>query len=199
MEWLFSVCHTQHATKHITAPQSHFCPCMWSGLVYDNPTKSHFSPCMCSRVELRMHRFLCNQLTVIFYSPSSAPSLCASSSSSSSSSCLPSSPFCLVLPCSALPDPFTSAADAMEEYIPNSNPFLTLPVVDAVHLSPDALSISSARTPSHEVFGGDCVYRGLPFRPVAFYVVFIPLACFCHVSHDKMHRSLSFIQLCVDL
>ncbi|XP_078028323.1 phosphatidylinositol binding clathrin assembly protein a isoform X7 [Epinephelus lanceolatus] len=51
-------------------------------------------------------------------------------------------------------DPFTSAAEAVEESIPNSNPFLTLPVVDAVQLSTassDAGSLSS-RTPSHEVF-----------------------------------------------
>nr|XP_046265801.1 phosphatidylinositol binding clathrin assembly protein a isoform X3 [Scatophagus argus] len=50
-------------------------------------------------------------------------------------------------------DPFTSAAD-VEESIPNSNPFLTLPVVDAVHSSTaslDAGSLSS-RTPSHEMF-----------------------------------------------
>uniref|UniRef100_A0A8C6S327 Phosphatidylinositol-binding clathrin assembly protein n=1 Tax=Neogobius melanostomus TaxID=47308 RepID=A0A8C6S327_9GOBI len=40
--------------------------------------------------------------------------------------------------------------------IPNANPFLTLPVVDAVHLSmalSDNDSLSS-RTPSHEMFGG---------------------------------------------
>lgn len=52
-------------------------------------------------------------------------------------------------------DPFTYAAEAVEESIPNSNPFITLPVVD-VHLSTassDAGSLSS-RTPSHEVFGG---------------------------------------------
>ncbi|XP_068455965.1 phosphatidylinositol binding clathrin assembly protein a isoform X2 [Clinocottus analis] len=51
-------------------------------------------------------------------------------------------------------DPFTCAAEAVEESITNSNPFLTLPVVDAVHLSmvsSDAGSLS-ARTPSHEVF-----------------------------------------------
>ncbi|XP_030009604.1 phosphatidylinositol binding clathrin assembly protein a isoform X3 [Sphaeramia orbicularis] len=51
-------------------------------------------------------------------------------------------------------DPFTSAAEAAEDSIPNSNPFLTLPVVDAVHLSTassDTGSLSS-RTPSHEVF-----------------------------------------------
>uniref|UniRef100_A0A673AQF5 Phosphatidylinositol-binding clathrin assembly protein n=1 Tax=Sphaeramia orbicularis TaxID=375764 RepID=A0A673AQF5_9TELE len=52
------------------------------------------------------------------------------------------------------PNPFTSAAEAAEDSIPNSNPFLTLPVVDAVHLSTassDTGSLSS-RTPSHEVF-----------------------------------------------
>lgn len=51
-------------------------------------------------------------------------------------------------------DPFASAADAAED-IPNANPFLTLPVVDAVHLSmasSDNGSLSS-RTPNHEVFG----------------------------------------------
>ncbi|XP_029303157.1 phosphatidylinositol binding clathrin assembly protein a isoform X3 [Cottoperca gobio] len=51
-------------------------------------------------------------------------------------------------------DPFPSAAEAMEESIPNSNPFLTLPVVDAVQLSTassDAGSLSS-QTPNHEVF-----------------------------------------------
>ncbi|XP_076605997.1 phosphatidylinositol binding clathrin assembly protein a isoform X2 [Chaetodon auriga] len=51
-------------------------------------------------------------------------------------------------------DPFTSAAEAVEESPPMSNPFLTLPVVDAVHLSTassDAGSLSSW-TPSHEVF-----------------------------------------------
>uniref|UniRef100_A0A8C6S2S0 Phosphatidylinositol-binding clathrin assembly protein n=1 Tax=Neogobius melanostomus TaxID=47308 RepID=A0A8C6S2S0_9GOBI len=49
-------------------------------------------------------------------------------------------------------DPFASAADV--EDIPNANPFLTLPVVDAVHLSmalSDNDSLSS-RTPSHEMF-----------------------------------------------
>uniref|UniRef100_A0A8C2WYC9 Phosphatidylinositol binding clathrin assembly protein a n=1 Tax=Cyclopterus lumpus TaxID=8103 RepID=A0A8C2WYC9_CYCLU len=59
---------------------------------------------------------------------------------------------------SAHSDLFTSAAEAVEESIPNSNPFLTLPVVVAVHLSTvssDAGSLSS-RTPSHEVFGGIC-------------------------------------------
>ncbi|XP_067350158.1 phosphatidylinositol binding clathrin assembly protein a isoform X5 [Channa argus] len=51
-------------------------------------------------------------------------------------------------------DPFTSAAEALEESISNLNSFLTLPVVGAVHLSTvylDAGSLSS-RTPSDEVF-----------------------------------------------
>uniref|UniRef100_A0A3Q3JXD5 Phosphatidylinositol-binding clathrin assembly protein n=1 Tax=Monopterus albus TaxID=43700 RepID=A0A3Q3JXD5_MONAL len=52
--------------------------------------------------------------------------------------------------------PCTSAVEAVEESIPNSNPFLTLPVVDVFQLSTsssDPGSLSS-RTPSHEVFGG---------------------------------------------
>ncbi|XP_051973922.1 phosphatidylinositol-binding clathrin assembly protein-like isoform X7 [Xyrauchen texanus] len=48
-------------------------------------------------------------------------------------------------------DPFTST-EAFEDSIPNLNPFLTKPVVDAV-VSSDAVSFSS-RTPSHELFGG---------------------------------------------
>ncbi|XP_069395814.1 phosphatidylinositol binding clathrin assembly protein a isoform X19 [Paralichthys olivaceus] len=51
-------------------------------------------------------------------------------------------------------DPFNYAAEAVEESTPNSNPFITIPVVDAVHpstASSDAGSLSS-RTPSHEVF-----------------------------------------------
>ncbi|XP_033182233.1 phosphatidylinositol binding clathrin assembly protein a isoform X4 [Anabas testudineus] len=54
-------------------------------------------------------------------------------------------------------DHFTSAAEAVEESIPNSNPFFTLPVVDAVHLttvSSDAGSLSS-RTPG-QVFDSFC-------------------------------------------
>ncbi|XP_051542238.1 phosphatidylinositol-binding clathrin assembly protein-like isoform X4 [Myxocyprinus asiaticus] len=46
-------------------------------------------------------------------------------------------------------DPFTST-EAVEDSIPNLNPFLTKPVVDAV-VSSDAVSFSS-RTPSHELF-----------------------------------------------
>ncbi|XP_034462225.1 phosphatidylinositol binding clathrin assembly protein a isoform X15 [Hippoglossus hippoglossus] len=52
-------------------------------------------------------------------------------------------------------DPFNYAAEAVEDSTPNSNPFITIPVVDAVHpstVSSDAGSLSS-RTPSHEVFG----------------------------------------------
>uniref|UniRef100_A0A8C4SBC1 Phosphatidylinositol-binding clathrin assembly protein n=1 Tax=Erpetoichthys calabaricus TaxID=27687 RepID=A0A8C4SBC1_ERPCA len=52
-------------------------------------------------------------------------------------------------------DPFTSS-EAVDDSVPNLNPFLSKPVVDAVHLpvvSSDATSFSS-RTPSHEVFGG---------------------------------------------
>uniref|UniRef100_A0A8D0CI09 Phosphatidylinositol-binding clathrin assembly protein n=1 Tax=Scleropages formosus TaxID=113540 RepID=A0A8D0CI09_SCLFO len=52
-------------------------------------------------------------------------------------------------------DPFTST-EAVDDSIPNLNPFLTKPVVDAVHLpvvSSDGVSFSS-RTPSHEMFGG---------------------------------------------
>ncbi|XP_051542243.1 phosphatidylinositol-binding clathrin assembly protein-like isoform X9 [Myxocyprinus asiaticus] len=48
-------------------------------------------------------------------------------------------------------DPFTST-EAVEDSIPNLNPFLTKPVVDAV-VSSDAVSFSS-RTPSHELFCG---------------------------------------------
>ncbi|KAI2659763.1 Phosphatidylinositol-binding clathrin assembly protein [Labeo rohita] len=51
-------------------------------------------------------------------------------------------------------DPFTST-EAVDDSIPNLNPFLTKAVVDPVHLpvvSSDAVSFSS-RTPSHEMFG----------------------------------------------
>ncbi|XP_067253947.1 phosphatidylinositol binding clathrin assembly protein a isoform X13 [Chanodichthys erythropterus] len=51
-------------------------------------------------------------------------------------------------------DPFTST-EAVDDSIPNLNPFLTKPVVDPVHLpvvSSDAVSFSS-RTSSHEMFG----------------------------------------------
>ncbi|KAK9968369.1 hypothetical protein ABG768_002698 [Culter alburnus] len=51
-------------------------------------------------------------------------------------------------------DPFTST-EAVDDSIPNLNPFLTKPVVDPVHLpvvSSDAVRFSS-RTSSHEMFG----------------------------------------------
>ncbi|XP_039531755.1 phosphatidylinositol binding clathrin assembly protein a isoform X21 [Pimephales promelas] len=51
-------------------------------------------------------------------------------------------------------DPFMST-EAVDDSIPNLNPFLTKPVVDPVHLpvvSSDAVSFPS-RTPSHEMFG----------------------------------------------
>lgn len=60
--------------------------------------------------------------------------------------------FCLVF---GRVDPFTST-EAVDDSIPNLNPFLTKPVVDPVHLpvvSSDAVSFSS-RTSSHEMFGG---------------------------------------------
>ncbi|XP_036381044.1 phosphatidylinositol binding clathrin assembly protein a isoform X7 [Megalops cyprinoides] len=64
-------------------------------------------------------------------------------------------------------DPFTST-EAVDDSIPNLNPFLTKPVVDAVHLpvvSSDGVSFSS-RTPSHEMFGdsfcGPAPYTNAP-------------------------------------
>ncbi|XP_072302932.1 phosphatidylinositol binding clathrin assembly protein a isoform X22 [Eucyclogobius newberryi] len=55
---------------------------------------------------------------------------------------------------SAWGDPFASSGDVAED-IPNANPFLTLPVVDAVHLSmaPSENGSLTSRTPSHEMFG----------------------------------------------
>ncbi|XP_055082825.1 phosphatidylinositol binding clathrin assembly protein a isoform X7 [Periophthalmus magnuspinnatus] len=54
-------------------------------------------------------------------------------------------------------DPFASSADVAED-IPNANPFLTLPVVDAVHLSmaPSDNGSLSSRTPNHEMFDSFC-------------------------------------------
>ncbi|XP_034149034.1 phosphatidylinositol binding clathrin assembly protein a isoform X3 [Esox lucius] len=49
-------------------------------------------------------------------------------------------------------DPFTST-EAVDDSIPNFNPFLTHPVVDAVHLPVVSSDGISSRTPSHEVFG----------------------------------------------
>ncbi|XP_035637557.1 phosphatidylinositol binding clathrin assembly protein a isoform X12 [Oncorhynchus keta] len=49
-------------------------------------------------------------------------------------------------------DPFTST-EAVDDSIPNFNPFLSHPVVDAVHLPVDSSEGVSSRTPSHEMFG----------------------------------------------
>uniref|UniRef100_A0A8C2WN15 Phosphatidylinositol-binding clathrin assembly protein n=1 Tax=Cyclopterus lumpus TaxID=8103 RepID=A0A8C2WN15_CYCLU len=57
---------------------------------------------------------------------------------------------------SACLDPFTSS-EAGDESMPNLNPFLSKPVVDATHLpvvSSDGVSFSS-RTSGHEMFGGN--------------------------------------------
>ncbi|XP_052313622.1 phosphatidylinositol binding clathrin assembly protein a isoform X10 [Oncorhynchus keta] len=48
-------------------------------------------------------------------------------------------------------DPFTST-EAVDDSIPNFNPFLSHPVVDAVHLPVDSSEGVSSRTPSHEMF-----------------------------------------------
>ncbi|XP_058644433.1 phosphatidylinositol binding clathrin assembly protein a isoform X8 [Onychostoma macrolepis] len=65
-------------------------------------------------------------------------------------------------------DPFTST-EAVDDSIPNLNPFLTKPVVDPVHLpvvSSDAVSFSS-RTPSHEMFGDSfCSPAAYPNTPL---------------------------------
>ncbi|XP_051765217.1 phosphatidylinositol binding clathrin assembly protein a isoform X9 [Ctenopharyngodon idella] len=65
-------------------------------------------------------------------------------------------------------DPFTST-EAVDDSIPNLNPFLTKPVVDPVHLpvvSSDAVSFSS-RTSSHEMFGDSfCSPAAYPNTPL---------------------------------
>uniref|UniRef100_A0A8C2DZF9 Phosphatidylinositol-binding clathrin assembly protein n=1 Tax=Cyprinus carpio TaxID=7962 RepID=A0A8C2DZF9_CYPCA len=65
-------------------------------------------------------------------------------------------------------DPFTST-EAVDDSIPNLNPFLTKPVVDPVHLpvvSSDAVSFSS-RTPTHEMFGDSfCSPAAYPNTPL---------------------------------
>uniref|UniRef100_A0A3P8WXL5 Phosphatidylinositol-binding clathrin assembly protein n=1 Tax=Cynoglossus semilaevis TaxID=244447 RepID=A0A3P8WXL5_CYNSE len=55
-------------------------------------------------------------------------------------------------------DPFTYVAEAVEESTPNSNPFITPPVVDAVQPSAVSSDVGrmSCRTPSHEVFDSFC-------------------------------------------
>uniref|UniRef100_A0A8C1TDV8 Phosphatidylinositol-binding clathrin assembly protein n=1 Tax=Cyprinus carpio TaxID=7962 RepID=A0A8C1TDV8_CYPCA len=67
-------------------------------------------------------------------------------------------------------DPFTST-EAVDDSIPNLNPFLTKQVVDPVHLpvvSSDAVSFSS-RTPSHEMFVCGVFFRS---DPISFYTGF---------------------------
>ncbi|XP_055733519.1 phosphatidylinositol binding clathrin assembly protein a isoform X7 [Salvelinus fontinalis] len=49
-------------------------------------------------------------------------------------------------------DPFSST-EAVDDSIPNFNPFLSHPVVDAVHLPVESSDGVSSRTPSHEMFG----------------------------------------------
>ncbi|CAB1352933.1 unnamed protein product, partial [Coregonus sp. 'balchen'] len=49
-------------------------------------------------------------------------------------------------------DPFIST-EAVYDSIPNFNPFLSHPVVDAVHLPVESSDGVSSRTPSHEMFG----------------------------------------------
>ncbi|MBN3280704.1 PICAL protein, partial [Polyodon spathula] len=74
-------------------------------------------------------------------------------------------------------DPFTST-DAVDDSIPNLNPFLTQPVVEASHLpvvSSDAVSFSS-RTPSHEMFGGKIPFLS-PFVFLSF-LFHLFLICF---------------------
>ncbi|XP_016413872.1 phosphatidylinositol-binding clathrin assembly protein-like isoform X7 [Sinocyclocheilus rhinocerous] len=65
-------------------------------------------------------------------------------------------------------DPFTST-EAVDDSIPNLNPFVTKPVVDPVHLpvvSSDAVSFFS-RTPSHEMFGDSfCSPAAYPNTPL---------------------------------
>uniref|UniRef100_A0A3P9AGP2 Phosphatidylinositol-binding clathrin assembly protein n=1 Tax=Esox lucius TaxID=8010 RepID=A0A3P9AGP2_ESOLU len=63
-------------------------------------------------------------------------------------------------------DPFTST-EAVDDSIPNFNPFLTHPVVDAVHLPVVSSDGISSRTPSHEVFGDSfCGPTSYPTTPL---------------------------------
>uniref|UniRef100_A0A3Q3KQD2 Phosphatidylinositol binding clathrin assembly protein a n=1 Tax=Mastacembelus armatus TaxID=205130 RepID=A0A3Q3KQD2_9TELE len=79
-------------------------------------------------------------------------------------------------PASSQWDPFTSAAETVEESIPNSNPFLTLPVVDAVHLTTASLDAGSlsCRTPSCEVFGGTASLHCHYFNPTINFLCLSP-------------------------
>ncbi|XP_035637555.1 phosphatidylinositol binding clathrin assembly protein a isoform X9 [Oncorhynchus keta] len=63
-------------------------------------------------------------------------------------------------------DPFTST-EAVDDSIPNFNPFLSHPVVDAVHLPVDSSEGVSSRTPSHEMFGDSfCGPASYPTTPL---------------------------------
>ncbi|XP_064834921.1 phosphatidylinositol-binding clathrin assembly protein-like isoform X9 [Oncorhynchus masou masou] len=63
-------------------------------------------------------------------------------------------------------DPFTST-EAVDDSIPNLNPFLSHPVVDAVHLPVDSSDGVSSRTPSHEMFGDSfCGPASYPTTPL---------------------------------
>lgn len=88
-------------------------------------------------------------------------------------------------------DPFTST-EAVDDSIPNLNPFLTKPVVDPVHLpvvSSDALSFS--RTPSHEMFGGKRLFFSLMQCSVCFLSPAARSSAFLH-SHFCLERSAKY-------
>ncbi|XP_070305409.1 phosphatidylinositol-binding clathrin assembly protein isoform X8 [Salvelinus sp. IW2-2015] len=63
-------------------------------------------------------------------------------------------------------DPFSST-EAVDDSIPNFNPFLSHPVVDAVHLPVESSDGVSSRTPSHEMFGDSfCGPASYPTTPL---------------------------------
>ncbi|XP_071027115.1 phosphatidylinositol-binding clathrin assembly protein-like isoform X4 [Oncorhynchus clarkii lewisi] len=63
-------------------------------------------------------------------------------------------------------DPLTST-EAVDDSIPNFNPFLSHPVVDAVHLPVKSSDGVSSRTPSHEMFGDSfCGPASYPTTPL---------------------------------
>uniref|UniRef100_A0A671NF78 Phosphatidylinositol-binding clathrin assembly protein n=1 Tax=Sinocyclocheilus anshuiensis TaxID=1608454 RepID=A0A671NF78_9TELE len=85
---------------------------------------------------------------------------------------------CLTLSLSpfACSDPFSSS-EAVDDSIPNLNPFLTKLVVDGAHLpvmSSDGVSFSS-RTSGHEIFGGKRFSFFLPTHPSTHPKCFISL------------------------
>ncbi|KAM3837468.1 phosphatidylinositol-binding clathrin assembly protein isoform 4-T4 [Vipera latastei] len=61
-------------------------------------------------------------------------------------------------------DPFTSTPDAVDDAIPNLNPFLTKP---SNHTSSDALPSFTSRTPTHEMFVGFTPSSVAPSQPSA--------------------------------